>query len=354
MDNLILVVDDEEDIRQNVAEILELAGYKTTMAAHGKDAIEAIKQQVPDLIVCDVMMPELDGYGVLHLVRKMPATQHVPFLFLTAKTEASDFRKGMSMGADDYLPKPCDDIELLNAVELRLKKAAILQEAYEPGEKGVNSFMKNIKEAGLLNHLLENYETHSLSKRQELYREGKRPQKIFHLLSGKIKTTKIHPDGKEYITNVYTNGDFIGYMPVIEDINYDDSATVLENAELIQIPREDFMTMLNSDATIATKFIQLAANSTREKEERLLNLAYSSLRKRVAVSLLELNKKFNPKDIPGTPLNITRENFARYVGTATESAIRIMTDFRDEKLIDIDSGGRISIINMSKLANLVN
>jgi CRP-like cAMP-binding protein len=143
-------------------------------------------------------------------------------------------------------------------------------------------------------------------------------------------------------------------MPVIEDINYDDSATVLENAELIQIPREDFMTILNSDATIATKFIQLAANSTREKEERLINLAYSSLRKRIAVSLIELSKKFNPKDVPGTTLNITRENFARYVGTATESAIRIMTDFRDEKLIDIDSAGRISIININKLTNLVN
>lgn len=354
MKNLILVVDDEEDIRQNVAEILELAGYSTLVAAHGKEAIELVKKQTPDLIICDIMMPELDGYGVLHLLRKNTTTQNVPFLFLTAKAEASDFRKGMSLGADDYLPKPCDDIELLNAVELRLKKGKILQQSYESGEKGVNHFIKDIKEAGFLDHLQNNYDVHVFSKKQELYHEGKRPRNVFHLISGKVKTIKTHEDGKDYITNVYTSGDFIGYMPVIEDLNYEDTAVVIENAEIIQIPREDFIGLLSSDISIATRFIQLASNSIREKEERLLNLAYSSLRKRAAVALVELNRKFNPQNTSGQSLNITRENFARYVGTATESLIRTMIDFRDEKLIDIDPAGRICILNMDKLTNLVN
>src|SRR4030095_10515350 len=96
----ILVIDDNIDIRENTAEILELAGYKTTTAENGKKGVEQAIKTKPDLIVCDIMMPELDGYGVLHLLRKNTETQFIPFIFLTAKTERSDMRKGMELGAD--------------------------------------------------------------------------------------------------------------------------------------------------------------------------------------------------------------------------------------------------------------
>src|SRR5690349_10153577 len=95
----ILVVDDNQGIRENTAEILELAGYKTFTAENGKKGVDIALVEKPDLIICDIMMPELDGYGVLHLLKKNQATQHIPFVFLTAKTERSDFRKGMEMGA---------------------------------------------------------------------------------------------------------------------------------------------------------------------------------------------------------------------------------------------------------------
>src|SRR5664279_5209870 len=131
MKKAILVIDDNADIRENTAEILELAGYKTFTAENGKKGVEIALREKPELVVCDIMMPELDGYGVLHLIRKNPETIHIPFIFLTAKTERSDFRKGMEMGADDYITKPFEDIELLNAVEIRLKKSAILNQAYE-------------------------------------------------------------------------------------------------------------------------------------------------------------------------------------------------------------------------------
>jgi CheY-like chemotaxis protein len=128
----ILVIDDNKDIRENTAEILEMAGYKTFTAENGKKGVETALQEKPDLIVCDIMMPELDGYGVLHLLRKNPEMEHIPFVFLTAKTERSDFRKGMEMGADDYITKPFEDIELLNAIEIRLKKSAVLDSKYAP------------------------------------------------------------------------------------------------------------------------------------------------------------------------------------------------------------------------------
>ena len=121
----ILLIEDNQEIRENIAEILALANYDVLEAEHGKAGIELAKIENPDLIICDIMMPQLDGYGVLHLLSKNPATSGIPFIFLTAKSEKQDFRKGMNLGADDYLIKPFDDLELLDAVEMRLKKNEI-------------------------------------------------------------------------------------------------------------------------------------------------------------------------------------------------------------------------------------
>src|SRR5688572_25995499 len=108
------VIEDNEDIRENTAEILELSHYAVTTARNGKEGVAQAMLQKPDLILCDIMMPELDGYGVLHMIQKNPELQQTPFIFLTAKTEQSEMRKGMSLGADDYIPKPFDPTDLLN------------------------------------------------------------------------------------------------------------------------------------------------------------------------------------------------------------------------------------------------
>src|SRR5665811_770251 len=102
----ILLIEDNDELRENTAEILELANYKVVSAANGKLGIKAALKNKPDLIICDVMMPELDGYGVLHLINKNTELSGIPFIFLTAKSERSDLRKGMEMGADDYITKP--------------------------------------------------------------------------------------------------------------------------------------------------------------------------------------------------------------------------------------------------------
>jgi CheY-like chemotaxis protein len=351
MTKTILVIDDNNDLRENTAEILELAGYKTLTAENGKRGVEVATKEKPDVIVCDIMMPELDGYGVLHLLRKNQDTQNIPFIFLTAKTERSDFRKGMEMGADDYVTKPFEDIELLNAIEVRLKKAEVLQHNYASTPQGLTQFVKDIKDSGLLKHLSDQYAVESFHKKQTLYQEGKRPRFLYYLVGGKVKAYKTHEDGKEYITDLFSAGDFIGYTALIEDKNYDDSATILEDAEIMQIPRDEFLGMIYSDINIATKFIRIVTQNVKEKEERLLNLAYSSLRKRVAKALVDIHEKFN-KDGQKNLIEFSREDIAQYVGTATESLIRTLSDFKSEKLIDIKSG-KISIINLEKLKNLL-
>lgn len=347
----ILVIDDNRDIRENTAEILDLAGYKTFTAENGKKGVDAAIKERPDLIICDIMMPELDGYGVLHLLKKNADTLEIPFIFLTAKTERSDFRKGMEMGADDYITKPFEDIELLNAIEVRLKKAEVLNNKYPSSQQGISQFIKDVKGVGLMQQLTDQFDVESYGKKQTLYQEGKRPRFLFYVVKGKVKGTKTHEDGKEYITDLFSEGDFIGYSALIEDKNYDDSAIILEDAEIMQIPRDDFHQMVFGDLNIATKFIRIITQNVKEKEERLLSLAYSSLRKRVAKALVDIHAKFN---ITGEnkPIEISREDIAHYVGTATESLIRTLSDFKAEKLIEIKEG-KISIANLEKLKNLL-
>jgi CRP-like cAMP-binding protein len=351
MNRSILVIDDNNDIRENTAEILELAGYKTFTAENGKRGVEVAVKEKPSVIVCDIMMPELDGYGVLHLLRKNSETQNIPFIFLTAKTERSDFRKGMDMGADDYITKPFDDIELLNAVEIRLKKSEILDQQYAASPQGLTKFLKDVKDTGLVQQLSEQYEVESYDKKQPLYQEGKRPRYLYYLMKGKVKAFKSHEDGKEYITNLYSEGDFIGYTALIEDSNYDDSASILEDAEIMQVPKDDFLKMVYSDISIASKFIHIITQNVKEKEERLLNLAYSSLRKRIAKALVDIVEKFRLKE-QNTPIEISREDIAQYVGTATESLIRTLSDFKAEKLIEIKSG-KIIVTNVDRLNHLL-
>src|SRR3954465_9316637 len=137
MAKTILVIEDNNEIRENTAEILELAGYHALTAENGKQGVDIALREKPAVIICDIMMPELDGYGVLHLLRKNAATESTPFIFLTAKTERSDFRKGMEMGADDYITKPFDDSELLSAVEARLKRLELLGQKYPSNVSGL-------------------------------------------------------------------------------------------------------------------------------------------------------------------------------------------------------------------------
>src|SRR5215203_3594957 len=349
MEKTILVIDDNKDIRENTAEILELAGYKTFTAENGKKGVEAATKEKPDLIVCDIMMPELDGYGVLHLLRKNADTQKIPFIFLTAKTERSDFRKGMEMGADDYVTKPFEDIELLNAIDVRLKKSEVLNHQYASSPQGLNDFIKDVKSYGLVKQLADQYDVEHYGKKQVLYSEGKRPRFLYYLVSGKVKAFKGHEDGKEYITDLLSGGDFIGYKALIEDKNYEDNASILEDAEIMQIPKEDFLQMIYSDINVANKFIHIITKNVKEKEDRLLNLAYSSLRKRVAKALVDITAKFNAQN---NPIEISRDDIAQYIGTATESLIRTLSDFKEEKLIEIRSG-KIIVTNIEKLKNLL-
>ncbi|HWB63712.1 MAG TPA: response regulator, partial [Chitinophagales bacterium] len=196
----VLVIEDNGAVRENIEEILDLAGYKVTCAENGKKGVDMALKEKPDLIICDIMMPELDGYGVLHMLSKNSETSAIPFIFLTAKAERSDLRRGMEMGADDYITKPFDDIELLNAIETRLKKSEMLKTEYASSIDGINDFLKEAKSTGKINLTDGDHEIQTVKKKQMLYTQGHRPVALYFVSKGKIKTFKMNDDGKELIT----------------------------------------------------------------------------------------------------------------------------------------------------------
>jgi CRP/FNR family transcriptional regulator, cyclic AMP receptor protein len=349
----ILLIEDNEDIRMNTAEILELSNYKVITAENGKIGVEKAIEHQPDLIICDIMMPVLDGYGVLHAVHRNEAIKNTPFIFLTAKTERSDFRKGMEMGADDYITKPFSGTELLNAVDSRLKKIELLKHDLNPDMEGLYHLMQTSLGANALEALAKDRNTNKFKKKQVIYSEGNHPNRLYYVLKGKVKAYKVNDDGKELVTNLFSPGDFLGHIALLEEKPYTDTAVALEETELAEIPKEDFEELIYNNREIAQKFIRMLAKNISAKENQLLGLAYNSLRKKVAEALVLLQEKYQEDRDEKFVIKINRESLASIAGTATESLIRTLGDFRNEKLIEL-KGSSIIIINMKKLGQLLN
>ena len=184
------------------------------------------------------MMPVLDGYGVLHLLSKNPETASIPFIFLTAKAERNDFRKGMEMGADDYITKPFDDIELLNAVQSRLKKNELLRVEFSKNIEGLDEFFSEVKNLEDLAKLSNDRKTKNYKKKESVFSEDSYPNGIYFINKGKVKTFKTNADGKEFITGLHKEGDFIGYLALLEESKYNESAATLEDSEICLISKD--------------------------------------------------------------------------------------------------------------------
>ena len=177
----VLIIEDEKNIRETIKEILELNDYEIAIAENGLIGIAKALQFKPDLIVCDVMMPEMDGFDTLKNIRAINEISNTPFVFLTAKTETRDFREGMNSGADDFLNKPFNTQELLEVIQLRISKSNQakelfvqeinnLKEEVENLQNSINKLSFNnshilraplLKILGLINYIIEDSEEKS-------------------------------------------------------------------------------------------------------------------------------------------------------------------------------------------------
>lgn len=347
----ILVIEDNIEMAENISDILQLRKYLVITASNGKAGIEAAQKHNPDLVLCDIMMPELDGYGVLHVLSNDPETANIPFIFLTAKADKSDFRTGMNLGADDYITKPFDGFDLLKVIELRLKKNAVLHSTYTNDLGGVNHFFSQAKEMKEFQKLSENRNVKVFHKKDFVFLEGQTLNDIFFINRGRVKTYKSNPDGKELITGIQTKGDFLGYVSILEEKSVNETAITLEETEIAFIPKQDFLSLIYSSKDVARKFIKLLSNNLEEAEARLLDIAYQSVRQRVAKTLLNLKDKsfaYSEKDL----IIIPRKDISNIVGTATESLNRTLADFKDEGLIELFNEG-IKILDKTKLEKVI-
>ena len=348
----ILLIEDNNDIRENMSEIMALANYNVLTAENGKIGVELATEHKPDLVICDIMMPVLDGYGVIHMLQKNPDTRAIPFIFLTAKAERSEMRKGMELGADDYITKPFNGTELLNAIESRLKKVDAIKERLT-GIEGLNTLITTVGGKEALRDFLADRSVSKFKKKQVIYTEGNHPHRLYFIESGRVKTFKANDDGKELIIGLYGEGEFLGYTSLLEGTQYKESAEAIEDCQIASIPKNEFDELLSSNREVLKKFVELLANNVTEREEKLLGLAYNSMRKKVADALILLSKKYKADGETQFSIHISRENLANIAGTAKESLIRTLSDFKDENLIDIKEGS-ILILNEKKLVNMCN
>lgn len=151
------------------------------------------------------MMPVLDGYGVLHVVHKNDAIKNTPFIFFTAKTERGNFRKGMKLGADDYISKPFSGTELLNAVDSRSKKVELLKQELSPGIEGLQYLMQTSIGKDHLKLLAEDRNINKYKNKQTIYSEGNHPNRLYYVLKGKVKTYKSSERENQLVNIAYNS-----------------------------------------------------------------------------------------------------------------------------------------------------
>ena len=343
----ILLIEDDKALRENTEELLELSGYSVVTAANGKIGIATAKEKLPDLIVCDIMMPEVDGYGVLQYLSSDENTKHIPFIFLSAKTEHKEIRKGMDLGADDYLTKPFEEEDLMSAVESRLAKAELLSRMLGNPVKTPEvseDEMRTLHE--LKNFFDDNGKTSHVEQGEIVYQEGSRSTTIYLILKGVVKCHTMDEDGKELTTSLYRADDFLGFTSFLNNIPYKESATAIEPVELAGISKESLKAILQKNKDISLELMELLSDNITEIKAQLLQMAYSSVRKKTAQTLLQFAEVMNIKT--EDPIKISRNDLASVAGIATESLIRTLSGFKKEGLIAIE-GRNIRIRELKAL-----
>ncbi|PQJ68825.1 response regulator [Polaribacter butkevichii] len=345
----ILLIEDDVVLRENTSELLELSNYEVVNAANGKIGVQVAKETLPDIIVCDIMMPELDGYGVLEALTKNESTQHIPFIFLSAKTERKDVRKGMDLGADDYITKPFSEDELISAIESRLAKASILKDIREKKVVKVEETEDIRSLNDLKNYFEDNGESFVFAKEATIYKEGNNSNYIYLINKGLVKCHKLDEQGKQLTTALYKEDDLFGYTSFTQNLAYQESATAIKETELVGLSKKALTNVLNKNHKVTLELIELLTEDLAIVKDQLLQMAYSSVSKKTAKTILIFAEKLNRK--PEDQIKISRNDLASVAGIATETLIRTMSNFKKQGLIEIE-GRTIRILDLERLREI--
>ncbi|PRX52221.1 response regulator [Salegentibacter salegens] len=335
----ILLIEDDVTVRENTAELLELSNYEVVTAPDGRKGVDKAKEEIPDIIVCDIMMPELDGYDVLTRLSEDSQTKGIPFIFLSAKTEHKDVRRGMDLGADDYLTKPFEEEDLLSAIESRLAKVEILQ-AQE------NNNGEAVQNLSAFREMMRNRDQISFKAGENIYEEGKSSLHFYMVERGVVKAHKYDSRGKEMITELYKEGDFFGNLSFNKNSAYGEYATALEDSVLYVVSKDELREILKSNSNISMELLQEMGDHLMGVKEQLMEIAYASVRRKTARTILLFAHKI--KKNPLHSIRISRADLAGVAGIASETLIRTLSDFKKEGLIEIE-GRNVKLLDAEKL-----
>ncbi|MFD1096288.1 response regulator [Salegentibacter chungangensis] len=343
----ILLIEDDNTLRENIKELLELKGYRVYDAPNGEKGVENTLRYLPDLIICDILMPVMDGYEVYEILNNNKKTRQIPFIFLSAKSNPEDVRKGMNLGADDYLTKPFKEEDLISSIESRLAKYAILTENQKRQRGSGDSpgpEVSSLQE--LRNYFREQGQVLELNKNSAVYRERKNADFIYLIEEGLVKTHRMDEYGKELITGIYREDDFFGFYYFKDVSTYPETATALEDCLFYRIYNSNLSEILSSSHDLTIELAQLLSDNLSILKNHLLEMAYASVLKKTTNTILnfaEIMKAHHADDI-----KISRSDLASIAGISTESFIRSLSSLKKEGLIDIE-GRNIKILDLSKL-----
>lgn len=325
MKKKILIIEDDKIVRENTAEILQLANYDVITAENGKVGIEKANFFKPDLIICDILMPELDGYGVLQIVMRNSLLQKTPLIFMSAKTKHEDVRRGMDLGASDYITKPFEESELLSAVASRLKRRDLL--AADPTKES------SINKKWQINEIMKAFHYKEVMEYKlgaTIFCEGNISNHIFYILTGEVKTFKTNQEGKELITEIFFDKNFFGFTSLLENRPYSENAEAIKDTSLIRIQKRELFDLIKTNPKLGLNFMDLLSADLEDVKNHLLNLVYDPVRCKTAEAILYLHRKKGLNNI----VDIRRSDLASYLGIAKETLTRALTDFKEEKLIE--------------------
>ncbi|ASU34731.1 response regulator [Mucilaginibacter xinganensis] len=347
MNKRILLIDDDNNIRALTSKILEQSGYDVMQSENGMAGVSVAIQNKPDLILCDVKMPDLDGFAVLNMLKENQETAYIPFIFITANTERLDYRKGMELGADDYIHKPFTQTELVNALKARLSKNENQKTYLHNTLKNPTGNMNDGRDQ--LKLLIEGRKIRKIEKKQILYYEGDQPMGIYLIIEGSVKTIKQSDDGRTFMTGLYKTHDYLGVNAILLDDCFNETAIAIEDTTVCMVPKNLISNLLVRYPDISQQFLKMLSNNLREKEDQMLELAYHSVRKRLAKVILRLSRYSDDPLV----LKISREEIANMAGMAIETVSRTLSDFKDEGLIN-KKPGQIEIFEFNKLVTMKN
>ena len=343
----ILLIEKDDSIRSNLAQVLQLVNYEVHTAQDGNEAADLAMSMLPDLIICGAFLPLLEGFSLLQKLQNNPACKKSQVMFYTPKSENGNGHVQEILTSSIDLGQQIKQLEIINAFNERVTKV-------EP-QDNVQIKFESTKGIGstTLAALLQDRDVSYYKKKQVVFSEGNCARNLYFIKKGKIKTYQTNDYGKQLVVDLHSENDFIGYVPLIENTNYSETAEALEDTELVHIPKSDFNNIIKQNPDVMRLFFNLLTKSVSAKNNQMVGLAYNSLRKKVAEALLTICKKYNAENLNDFIIDINRESLAAIAGTATESLVRTLTEFKGEKLIDIKNS-YIRILDQKKLECLSN